>query len=61
MEIGDRARELHAHGTRELHVVYAGPAALAFLIGRQLHAVGRVAVYYRGWRGGLVRSYTVRT
>ncbi len=60
-QIGDIARELRAGGTRDLHFVFSGPAALAFLVGRHLHAVGLMHCYYRGSHGGLVRAYRLPT
>jgi hypothetical protein len=55
-QVGDVARELRREGLSDLHLVYSGPAALAFLMGRQLHAVGRVRSYYRAQRGDLRES-----
>lgn len=60
-QVGDVARELRATGIEELHLVFSGPAALAALVGRHLHAVGTVHCYYRGARGRLVSSNRLRT
>ena len=60
-QIGDLTRALRAEGVRDTHLVFSGPAALAVLVGRHLHAIGFVNCYYRTAEGELVRAYRFRT
>lgn len=59
MQVGNVVRELRAEGAQDIHLVFAGPAALALLIGRQLHATGTIHCYYRDAKRGLSEAYTV--
>jgi hypothetical protein len=58
-QVGDVARTLQSTGVTDLHVLLASPAPLALLIGRQLHALGRVHIYYRDENGHTTRAYSM--
>jgi hypothetical protein len=44
--IGAQLRALASRGVRDFHVLVAGPAPMAVAVGRQLHALGDVTLYY---------------
>lgn len=58
-QVGDVTRTLQSEGVTDLHLLLASPAPLALLIGRQLHALGRVHVYFRDENGHITRAYSV--
>lgn len=45
-QIGAELRTLAGQGVSEFHIVLAAPAPLAIAVGRQLHALGQVSLYY---------------
>ncbi len=59
-QIGDAVRALRDGGVTEFHVLLASPAPMAVLIGRQLHALGRVHAYFSNRDRVITRAYAVR-
>jgi hypothetical protein len=58
--VGDELRALASEGVRDFHVVLSAPAPLAVAIGRQLHALGRVSLYYADEHRMLARAFTLQ-
>jgi hypothetical protein len=57
-EVREAVRRLrHEHGGSPVHIFYAGPAALAFLIGTQLNALGTLFIYNRSKNTDASRNY----
>ena len=59
-QVGDVLRRLRDDGVTDYHVLLASPAPLAALIGRHLHALGTVHVYFSNRDRVISRAYSVR-
>lgn len=58
--VGDELRALASQGVRDFHLVLAAPAPLAVAIGRQLHALGRMSLYYADEHRMPARAFTLQ-
>ena len=57
--IGAELRALANLGVNDFHLLLAAPAPMAVAIGRQLHALGRVSLYYANADRQPVRAFTL--
>lgn len=57
--IGTELRALANLGVTDFHLLLAAPAPMAVAIGRQLHALGRVSLYYADVERQPVRAFTL--
>lgn len=58
-QIGDALRRLRAQGVTDYHVLLASPAPMAVLIGRQMHALGRVHTYFSNEQREATHAYSM--